>query len=263
MPNQKTRFEVFKRDSFTCQYCGRSAPDVVLQTDHIDPKSNGGEDDILNLITSCFDCNSGKSNRLLSDHATVIKRKQQLDQLQERREQLEMMMEWHKELLNFDEMVVTELVDFWIQLTPGFTLNDIGVENLKRYVKRFGLNEVIEAMKISTSQYLKYDAESDDLSIPIGETVGKAFQYIPKICASRKKTEGKPYLQRMYYIRGILRNRLSYVNEWQSIQLMEKAYLNGLQVELMEELAKEVKNWTEFREALEGWLSKRQEPNDG
>lgn len=35
--SKKTRFEVFKRDSFTCQYCGRSAPEVVLQVDHIKP----------------------------------------------------------------------------------------------------------------------------------------------------------------------------------------------------------------------------------
>ena len=40
--SQKIRFEVFKRDSFTCQYCGRKAPDVVLQVDHIVPVAKGG-----------------------------------------------------------------------------------------------------------------------------------------------------------------------------------------------------------------------------
>lgn len=39
------RFEVFKRDSFTCQYCGRSAPEVVLEVDHIVPVSKGGTND--------------------------------------------------------------------------------------------------------------------------------------------------------------------------------------------------------------------------
>lgn len=29
--SKKLRFEVFKRDGFTCQYCGRMAPDVVLE----------------------------------------------------------------------------------------------------------------------------------------------------------------------------------------------------------------------------------------
>lgn len=58
--SKSLRFEVFKRDSFTCQYCGRSAPEVLLHADHIDPKANGGEDTILNLVTSCQDCNLGK-----------------------------------------------------------------------------------------------------------------------------------------------------------------------------------------------------------
>ena len=35
----KKRFEFFKRDKFTCQYCGKNAPDVILQVDHIEPVS--------------------------------------------------------------------------------------------------------------------------------------------------------------------------------------------------------------------------------
>lgn len=63
--SKKLRFEVFKRDSFICQYCGKSAPSVVLEVDHIEPVSKGGTNDILNLVTSCFDCNNGR--RRLSD----------------------------------------------------------------------------------------------------------------------------------------------------------------------------------------------------
>jgi 5-methylcytosine-specific restriction endonuclease McrA len=60
-PISKTlRFSVFKRDSFTCQYCGKMAPDVILEVDHINPVSKNGSGDILNLITSCYDCNRGK-----------------------------------------------------------------------------------------------------------------------------------------------------------------------------------------------------------
>jgi len=62
----KLRFEVFKRDNFTCQYCGRKAPNVILQTDHILPKNKGGNNNINNLITSCEDCNLGKGDTLLS-----------------------------------------------------------------------------------------------------------------------------------------------------------------------------------------------------
>lgn len=65
---QKTRFEVFKRDGFTCQYCGRKSPEVILEADHIVPASKGGKEEMGNLITSCRDCNRGKSNiRLVID----------------------------------------------------------------------------------------------------------------------------------------------------------------------------------------------------
>lgn len=69
------RFELFKRDSFTCQYCGRSAPEVVLEIDHIEPLSKGGTNSAFNLITSCYDCNRGKRDKKLSDNSTITKQK--------------------------------------------------------------------------------------------------------------------------------------------------------------------------------------------
>ena len=66
----RIRFEVLKRDSFTCRYCGQSSPQVVLEIDHIIPLSDGGSDDPMNLAASCWDCNSGKSNIPLAEVMT-------------------------------------------------------------------------------------------------------------------------------------------------------------------------------------------------
>lgn len=60
-----TRFRVFERDGFKCRYCGRSAPDVELQADHVFPVFKGGSSDMSNLVTACFDCNMGKRDRVL------------------------------------------------------------------------------------------------------------------------------------------------------------------------------------------------------
>jgi len=60
--NKKIRFEVFKRDNFTCQYCGKTPPSVTLEIDHIRPVSKKGTNNINNLVTACFDCNRGKTN---------------------------------------------------------------------------------------------------------------------------------------------------------------------------------------------------------
>lgn len=64
---KRLRFEVFKRDGFTCQYCGAQPPDAVLVIDHIQPVSKGGDNDPLNLITSCETCNQGKADKTLGD----------------------------------------------------------------------------------------------------------------------------------------------------------------------------------------------------
>ena len=53
---------VFKRDKYTCQYCGVSGSEIDLECDHIYPVSKGGTNDITNLTTSCRTCNRKKSD---------------------------------------------------------------------------------------------------------------------------------------------------------------------------------------------------------
>lgn len=49
------RFRILQRDNFTCQYCGRKAPAVVLEVDHVVPRANGGSGRATNLITACHE----------------------------------------------------------------------------------------------------------------------------------------------------------------------------------------------------------------
>ena len=57
------RADVLHRDKFTCQHCGRKAPDVVLHIDHVIPESKGGPATLENLQVLCEACNMGKGNR--------------------------------------------------------------------------------------------------------------------------------------------------------------------------------------------------------
>ncbi len=61
----RTRFEVLLRDKFTCQYCGRKSPDVILHVDHKLAKSRGGIYHKDNLITACLECNVGKGDLII------------------------------------------------------------------------------------------------------------------------------------------------------------------------------------------------------
>lgn len=58
---KRARFEIFKRDNFTCQYCGAQPPAVILHIDHILAVANGGGNETENLTTACQGCNLGKS----------------------------------------------------------------------------------------------------------------------------------------------------------------------------------------------------------
>lgn len=60
---QSVRWQVFARDSFVCQYCGRRPPEVVLEVDHRTSVANGGNDTLENLATACADCNRGKGSQ--------------------------------------------------------------------------------------------------------------------------------------------------------------------------------------------------------
>lgn len=68
-----TRFKVFKRDNFKCQYCGLSPATVVgviLHVDHRMPVAHGGSNDIDNLVTACSQCNLGKAAKPLEEPVT-------------------------------------------------------------------------------------------------------------------------------------------------------------------------------------------------
>ena len=59
-----TRFNVFLRDRFTCQYCGDRFPTQDLTFDHVIPRSRGGRTAWDNVVTACSSCNLRKGNRL-------------------------------------------------------------------------------------------------------------------------------------------------------------------------------------------------------
>lgn len=86
--SNKLRFEVFKRDGFTCQYCGRKTPEVILEVDHIVPLKENGQDHIQNLVTSCFECNRGKAGTPLEQAFTRKDLKDDLYALAEKELQL-------------------------------------------------------------------------------------------------------------------------------------------------------------------------------
>jgi hypothetical protein len=67
------RFAVLERDDFTCRYCGRHPPGLVLHCDHVVPVCHGGANHMRNLFTACSDCNLGKGARLIEDRSRTAR----------------------------------------------------------------------------------------------------------------------------------------------------------------------------------------------
>ena len=64
------RRNIYVRDHFTCQYCGRKPPREDLTIDHVLPKSRGGRSEWENVVLACQRCNAKKGSMLL-EHAPM------------------------------------------------------------------------------------------------------------------------------------------------------------------------------------------------
>ena len=67
-----TRREVFIRDDYTCQYCGKHTSDLTI--DHIHPRSKGGPHTWDNLVSACRTCNHRKGGKSLAEARMQLKR---------------------------------------------------------------------------------------------------------------------------------------------------------------------------------------------
>ena len=57
------RMRVYMRDKFRCQYCGDKKTAAELTLDHIVPRSRGGDNSPVNIVTACLWCNNRKRDR--------------------------------------------------------------------------------------------------------------------------------------------------------------------------------------------------------
>jgi hypothetical protein len=241
--SKKARFEVFKRDSFTCQYCGAAAPETVLHVDHIKPVAKGGGNEIMNLVTACAGCNGGKGATELNDSSAVQRQKRQMDELNDRREQLEMMMQWRDGLKDITESSVDVVVDRFSEMS-GHTriLSEVGKKDVKKLVRKYGLNSVLDAMDIAEDRYVEFDAEG----VPTAESCRNALSKVSGICYMRSLPEDR---QQLSYIRAIVNKRM-YCNWAYAMELLEDALEAGNDIECLKRWARRARDWAEWQEGM-------------
>lgn len=250
--SKKLRFEVFKRDAFTCQYCGQKSPDVILNCDHVKPVADGGTTDILNLITSCFDCNSGKGARSLSEQAVLNKQVDQLAELQARREQIEMLIDWRSGLERLKEDTTDKVAEHWSTTVENrCSLTKSGRDKVRKLVKDYGLDLVLRAMPEALDTYGRREGDEQLLTL---SSIEIAFSKLGGVCRTLRDSIDKPWLKQAFYIRGILRARLSYVDDREVLRLMEECAKRDVDFDSLQRIAKATRNWSSFRGTLERFI---------
>lgn len=142
--SKRLRFEVFKRDLFTCQYCGATPPDVVLEIDHIEPVAAGGGDDEGNLITACFDCNRGKSAVSLRVAPEALSARSA--RIAEAEAQLAGYRAIMREVEERKEDDAWNVVD---ALFGTSTTTQARFQSIRRFLERLPFDEVVDAARIA------------------------------------------------------------------------------------------------------------------
>ena len=202
---------------------------------------------MTNLIASCAPCNFGKRDKKLDDKTAVSKSRAQMEELQMRREQLEMMMEWQENLRDLNEDVIKRLCDYWYELAPGYEANENGKNNLKKWIRKFSVEELMAAMNISAEAYLEYKEDGTVSS----ESWEKAFAKIPGICRVEQASKEDPEIKDLYYVRGIARNRCDYYfNNSEALEMLKVARSWDVPMEELRQIACSIKNWTNFRKKI-------------
>ena len=240
--SKKVRFEVFKRDRFTCQYCGQKSPDVVLNVDHIAPVAKGGDNDLMNLITSCHACNNGKRDRELSDDSMVQKQRAQLEDLAERRDQLDMMIQWRDGLKQLEDDKVQLVVDRAMALVPRRTITAEGRSVVVQWLRGFDFETILQAID-EAGKKVKFG----DNGFPTDESAYELFDNIGRFAAVIKNSKGDSSIQRLYYVRGILNRRCTHLPApYKILSDLKALAASGVDPEDLVHVAKSVSSYSKF-----------------
>ena len=249
--SKTTRFEIFKRDSFKCSYCGATADAVALHVDHIIPVSKGGTNDFMNLITSCIPCNAGKSDRQLDDKSVAVKARKQTEDQQQIAEQIEMMAKWRASLLRLKDDETENAVAHWNSLTPGLILNRTAYGKIKKLLKTYSYDDVATAMEKSADQYLQLNNKG--CCTP--ESYEKALEYIGRIAKWERAYKEDPDLEEVFRVKAIAnKNCPNYFRASDAVQIIKDARALGGDFKEMRQIAGSCRSWSSFQEGMQDYI---------
>lgn len=155
---KRARFEIFKRDGFRCRYCGADPVKTVLHVDHVVAVANGGSNEPDNLITSCRECNSGKSNVPLEQNRYAPAA--DVETVREHTEQLREFLALQKALTEARREAAETLAVHWEEVIGPMSQDMF--QRLQGLMREWPNERLVEAMNVTGRRHgypgMSYDA---------------------------------------------------------------------------------------------------------
>lgn len=186
--SKRIRFEVLKRDSFTCVYCGRKAPEVKLHIDHVVPIAKGGTSEIINLVSSCQDCNLGKAAVSLSEKDLDEKVKKQIDTTNETIKVSKRYNKTLEKIAKDREEALDRVIKAFSIAYPREYLSSSLLDTLESLTKTHGPLRVQEMIKVSLEKHNTF------------QTIDTRIR---RLCLYHGKPKPPSYLRKVLTSRGI------------------------------------------------------------
>lgn len=206
MPTE-LRHKIRERDNFTCQHCGKKAPNVEIQIDHKIPVTKGGTDDEINLQILCVDCNLEKGDKILPRYKYLIPMlsnqsgfTSELIEIENNNEN-----EVKTPVKNVEVQVIINYI--YEKINHKIELNSAQIKHVIDLCYEFSENEIKYGIDTAAEEYLII--ENGEYTI---ESINNFFSKIKGIIVFTNK----PVLRNIAYLKGVCKRRFKM--DWKELE---------------------------------------------
>ena len=156
--SKKLRFLVFARDNFACRYCGAQSDKAQLVIDHVIPVCQGGGNEIGNLVTACFACNSGKGAETVP--TAIPEDPNRLKISQEMQEQIAAMTA-ARQAMEARRVLEKEVKNYFCAMRETQSMQRTSLTILTKLVLQHGVDNVFKWIEMAVSRLPPSRPDSD------------------------------------------------------------------------------------------------------
>lgn len=243
---------ILERDEFTCTECGQQVPKVLLYIDKIlSPETEeafAGQPEEDKYTCLCESCYKQAHGHLQFKAAT---------RTAERRQQLEMMVEWRREKRGLESDTTAYLIDYINGKIEPYSLTKQGVHNVRKAIGKNNFTSALDAIDETYNHYVYFDGD-DIVKTSVDEFLDKigGYLYINSL---------PPVEREMYHVLNCCKARFNYWDKQKAKQYIQdyvdalRAYgwdeiqiLHDLKSDLLKESNK-TKNWSQWTDLMFRW----------